>query len=343
MNQQPPSFKLEIDSIPVPDMKLDQIIAEATQQSVPQTVVRKRRFLHRKGIVATLAALLICFAALVGSASFSPVIASMVAQIPIVGDFLLGSRDVGLQRASKQGLTVPLDQSQTADGMTITLRELYYDDTRLSLGYSLQAEHPADLSDQRLLMPRLSINGKAIPTGGNGSFSSSNEYTLEGVWDFDPHQKLPDSFLATFRIAGPDNRVWSFEVPVHMQQKSRNLAVDYTGRAANIKLHITSIRSGIAELNIQYQADSTIPERLRSMSGLVFEVTDQNGNSLDTTGSESHLDTLQNGNVQATGKHRLDPVDEHAKVLHIKPVLHVARPNHESIAIPFPAFDVSLP
>ncbi|UNK18948.1 DUF4179 domain-containing protein [Paenibacillus sp. N3/727] len=90
--------------------------------------VRKKRRLA--GILAAVAAsgLLI-----IGSGFISPVMAETLKNIPIVGSLFLKVGDEGLKTASKQGLTTDANQSVTHDGTTLSISELLYDGSRISM------------------------------------------------------------------------------------------------------------------------------------------------------------------------------------------------------------------
>jgi hypothetical protein len=70
---------------------------------------------------------------IIGSGFISPVMAEALKNIPIIGSIFLNDGDEGLKTASRQGMTMDIDQSVTHDGTTMSVSELMYDGSRISM------------------------------------------------------------------------------------------------------------------------------------------------------------------------------------------------------------------
>ncbi|SMF91656.1 protein of unknown function [Paenibacillus uliginis N3/975] len=92
-----------------------------------QSVRKKRRF---AGILAATAASTLL---IIGSGFISPVMAETLKNIPVVGSLFIKAGDEGLKKASKQGLTTHANQSVTHEGTTLSISELLYDGSRISM------------------------------------------------------------------------------------------------------------------------------------------------------------------------------------------------------------------
>lgn len=96
---------------------------------------RKRRRLPAALIAAVASILLI-----IGSGYFSPVMAEALKNIPIIGSIFLNSGDEGLKTASRQGMTMDIDQSMTLNDTTLSITELMYDGGRISMVLTLETK-----------------------------------------------------------------------------------------------------------------------------------------------------------------------------------------------------------
>ncbi|GBF78246.1 hypothetical protein PA598K_06864 [Paenibacillus sp. 598K] len=107
----------------------DQVYASLAELPAPAPVSRRR---HGRGAwgAATAAALLI---GVIGSAYVSPVMAASLKNVPIISSFYQLAGDLGLQTAEQRGLAWKSNASVTQDGVTLSVSEIAYDGTRLSL------------------------------------------------------------------------------------------------------------------------------------------------------------------------------------------------------------------
>lgn len=70
---------------------------------------------------------------IIGSGFISPVMAEALKNIPIIGSIFLNGGDEGLKTASRQGMTSDIHQSITHDGITMSISEMMYDGSRISM------------------------------------------------------------------------------------------------------------------------------------------------------------------------------------------------------------------
>lgn len=90
----------------------------------------------RKGLYA-LSSVAVAFGLLVASSYQSPALASTLSQIPLIGSVFADSNSVGLKQAQKNGLTSQVGETQTVNGISVTLDEILYDQSGISLSLSL--------------------------------------------------------------------------------------------------------------------------------------------------------------------------------------------------------------
>src|SRR5690625_4573153 len=80
------------------------------------------------------------FVLLLGSAHYSPALASSLSQIPIIGSVFGDSDLISLQQAQKNGLTNEIGEMQTVDGISVTLDEILYDQNNITIGLLVESE-----------------------------------------------------------------------------------------------------------------------------------------------------------------------------------------------------------
>ncbi|SMQ80870.1 protein of unknown function [Bacillus sp. OV166] len=209
MDERFPQLKEEMERIPVPFEKLDLII----EQTINEKFLPKRKKKKRK-VFYSLSAAILAFGLFLGSAFVSPTMARVVSQIPLIGSVFSFAGDEGLQTASMKGLSTDINQTVKNKGITLIMKEVYYDGTRLSLGFTQESFLPLGEVER----PDIEINGKDInfSSGSSGNFISLQKYA--GTINITPTEDLPESFMMklSFSSVGLVKGKWEFEFPVKL-------------------------------------------------------------------------------------------------------------------------------
>lgn len=93
--------------------------------------VQKRSRIGRGSIaIAAAAAVIIC---LIGSGFVSPMMASALNQLPLIGGLFGQAGDAGLKTVAEQGMIQNVNTSVTHEGVTFTISDMMYDGTRISM------------------------------------------------------------------------------------------------------------------------------------------------------------------------------------------------------------------
>lgn len=268
--EQIPSFKREIDSIPVPIDRLDQIISATVREDNASRSLPTR---HRKKVLYRTSAVVATLGLLLGSGFVSPAMASIMSQIPVIGSIFVQQGDPGLRNASEQGLTTAIGETQTIDGTSMTINEVFYDGIRLSVSYSLVSQQPLDWDIQ--LRTDITVNGKeTFFSRGQTRTQITPTYHI-GIIDIDPPADLPDQFKLGLLFHEGENKQWQFNIPVIMQTDTQLITVNNTQRVADIELNVASIKSSAAGMLMTY--NTVTSEDDKSDFRLTFKVEDQEG------------------------------------------------------------------
>ena len=348
MTDKIPSFKEEIDGIHVPIDKLDAIIVNTVLGSVP-----KRKHPLRKKIAYSAAVAVAAVGLLIGSATVSPVMANIVSQIPIVGSIFSQSEDRGLQKISEFGLTEVVGQSQTINGNTVTIDEVFYDETRFTVSLSLESEKP--IVEGYLRLKGWTIDGEAIASGVGikepNRIMATYHTWIYSIESYDT--AIPGKFDLALLFEGGNGEQWEFSIPVVKQSDIEVVTIDHQQQVEGLSLTASSLQIGPGGILLKYQAFSKNYDSLASM--VRFQVVDSLGNELIVHESGS------TGRQFVYGKVLLEPADEKAKELTITPYLLIPKPGewkrtdgagnvtdvdvsqYQGLDIKFDSFTVKLP
>ena len=318
MTDKIPSFKEEIDDIQVPIDKLDAIILNTVQASVPK---RKRSI--QKKILYGVAAAIAAFGLLIGSATISPVMANFVSQIPVVGSIFSESGERGLEQVSELGLTQVVGESKTVKGNTITIDEVFFDGTRLTVSYSLESEEP--LGQYYLGSGAdITIDRKSISYGGNSGETEITPTYRTGIDNIEVASgELPKKFELGLIFEGKGGERWKFSVPVQEQSSAEFVTINHRQEAANIDLTISNLEISPLGLRLNYITLTGENESLTESFGsfITFKAVDSLGNELVVSSEGGGQAEIVNGKIHSKGNSLFEPVDETVKELTVTPYL----------------------
>nr|WP_275445972.1 DUF4179 domain-containing protein [Paenibacillus sp. ACRSA] len=112
----------------------------------------------RKTIVAA-TTVVVLGAGIAGTGFISPVMASTLQHIPLVGSIFSGMTEEGLKTALEQGVVTSPNVSLTHDGVTLQVTDLLFDGTRLSFAIERKGDQmPAQVFSPYIPMDAQTIN-----------------------------------------------------------------------------------------------------------------------------------------------------------------------------------------
>lgn len=313
MTDKIPLFKEEIDHIPVPVDKLDAIIAKTVQEGMP-----KKKNSLRKKLLLSVSAATVALGLLVGSASVSPVMANIVSHIPLLNSIFSESGDLGLKQVSELGLTQVVGESKTVKGNTLTIDEVFYDGTRISVGYSLVSEQPLEKSyiDHAT---DFKINGKRFSLGGSSGETEITSTYRTGIFHIEPSDvDVPKTFKLGLAFEGKGGEKWKFSIPVHTQT-GELIPIHETQQVDDIVLNISNLELSPVGLRLAYQT-VTNGEQGAYMK---FRAVDAMGKELEISSEGGGYGEAIDGYMKTKGNSLFAPVDKHIKEITITPYLDI--------------------
>lgn len=307
MSSQFPDFKNEMDQISVPVEKLDNIIA----QTVSGTKMKKPK---KRILMYSMSAAVVGFGLFIGSAMISPAMAKVASHIPIVGTFFNDVGDEGLKVAGQKGLTQFVDQSAKDNGITLTINEIFYDGTRLTIGFTQESLLPLGEMER----PVIEVDGKEInfSSGSSGEFVTPQKY--KGVVDITPTEELPEEFKMKIRIDAvgmvPGN--WTFKFPVRQSNEVKVIKLSEVIKLKGAELNVNSLKIGPAGtvLNMKVIAESGKLDP----NSLEFYLIDDKGSVINFLNGRANGETVD-GKEYAALQRLYEPLDDSVRRVKVIP------------------------
>jgi hypothetical protein len=331
MDDRFPKFKEEIEKIPVPIEKLNLIIHKTLNQNILPKKNKKKKI-----VFYTLSAAVLAFVILIGSAFVSPAMANVVSQIPFIGSVFSFAGDEGLQTASMKGLSTSINQAEKNKGITLNMKEVYYDGTRLSLGFTQESFLPLGEVER----PDIQVDGKTInfSSGSSGNFINLQQYA--GTLNITPTEDLPENFMMkiSFSSVGLVRGKWEFEFPVKLANDVTFVRPMETKMIEGEEVILKSVSSGQAGTALSID---TIKLPNQKDLHLRFNVIDEFGEALTTITSAGD-GSRENGKDIMHFKFLYTPLKKGVKNVLIIPYVE-AETNGLPPKISIPATEENLP
>ncbi|AIQ11050.1 DUF4179 domain-containing protein [Paenibacillus durus] len=316
MIQEIHTFKKEIDSIPVPYDKLDAIIMKTVQET---GVGKRTKILRKMGYTAGAAA--VACGLLIGSAALSPAMASIVSKIPVIGSVFIQIGDSGLKNVSEHGLTSAIGMTKISGGDSLTINEVFYDGTRLSIGYSLETEKPMGEAFT-MLRTDFAVNGTAAAFSGSDKQTEVTPTYRTGILEINSSVDLTDQFELGLALSTEDRqKKWDFAIPVSKQAGTKLIAIGHKQQSGGVDLTVSDLVIGPAGMRLTFSA---VSEDQDSVDYLSVRAVDEAGHELGSQ-SGGTRSQFRDGKYYSTGTQLFNPLPAGTKTLTFTP--HVSLPS----------------
>ncbi len=217
------AYQDDFDNIEVPSAQVDMMVQRAINEG------KKHLKMKRRISMGASAALLGIF--ILSSGFVSTSMARVFVNIPFVGSVFESFADQDLANINSNDLT-KLDHMQITDhGITVEIKEVYYDQSNISIAYLVSG---ADYSDAKHFDALYSCDGKPIGGGGGATYNQISDKLYSGLKTFYPgvDSSLPDHFdlevVLTDDMEKASASPYRFTIPVSRSQadeKTKSLLV----------------------------------------------------------------------------------------------------------------------
>jgi hypothetical protein len=275
----------------------------------------KRKFLYAMGSV------LAVFGILIVSSHYSPALAGSLSQLPIIGSIFGNSDVIGLRQAHEKGLTSKVGETQTVNGISVTLHEILYDQNNISIGLIIESDKELEESYFGAGMD-FTINGKlpAVYTGGYGEDILS-ETTRTAIQEINVTEDMAEEFELGLILYGKNGETWYFSTRVEKISSIHKIPVQHSQYVDGVNLEITEVSFSETGVNIVYESSEEETDFDRSRGGYIeFLVMDQDGNEMAGRMGGASGERVKDKIVFKSRK-QFDPLDSNVTELTITPYL----------------------
>lgn len=270
------NIKEVIENIDVPMEKLDFAIEKG--MGIQK---KKDKKIWKRVILSSVAGI----ALIVGSGFISPKMASVLADVPLIGFmFNIEEHDKGLETALSDDNKVILNKTVTSNGTALTIEEIVFDGARLNVIFSMP--------EYKDLSPAIiSVNGRELNVGG-GSKILEDKDVYRGLLEFPIAEELPDKFDLTLKFlqVGSTTGEWVFSTPIKkVNNYSNKLTGGQTGKVKGNSFVVKNMDISTTTTKINVKFDTTMDKLFSAESGVLnATIMDQQGTPLsvlDQSGS----------------------------------------------------------
>lgn len=301
-------------------------VRSAIRSGIMRAEKQKKRPLSRipkkaKKLIYTLGSVAAAFIILVGSSYFSPSLANSLSQIPLIGSVFGDSNLIGLKEAQKQGLTSEIGETQTIDGISVTVDEILYDQNNITVGLIIESEKELDELYFGAGMD-FTVNGKH-PTSASGSYGEDivSETTRTAIQNINVTEEMPEKFELGLMLHGEAGETWYFTTPIQKITDITKIAVNHSQTVDGLELTVPELSISDTGISIVYESSENETDFELSRGGNIeFLVVDQDGNEITTYSGGATGELINEKIVFKSNKH-FDPIDNSVTELTITPHL----------------------
>lgn len=219
------------NNIEVPLAQVDMMVQKAINEGKVHLRIKRRISI---GAAAVL--LGIC---ILSSGFVSPSMAKVFVKMPLVGSLFASFADKDLSNINSDDLTKFDDLQITDHGVTVAIKEVYYDQSNISIAYLVSG---ADYSDEKHFQAIYSGNGEHFGGGGSAVYNQISDKLYSGLEKFYPGvgSALPEKFdlevVLTDDMEKSQKSPYRFTIPVSRSQadvKTKNLLVMKAVKSGN--------------------------------------------------------------------------------------------------------------
>lgn len=280
---------------------------------------RRKKSNGKQKILYALSSVAAFFAILIGSAYFSPALANSLSQIPIIGSVFGNSDLVGLQQAKKSGLTSDIKETQTVNGISVTLDEILYDQNNITIGLIIESDKDLEPFYFGVGMD-FTINGKN-PAAASGSYGEQEirQTTRTAIQEINVSEEMPESFELGLALHGKNGERWLFSTPVSKIGDIQHIPVQHTQTVDGVTLTVPDLSISETGISIAYESSEVETDFELSRGGNIeFLVVDQDGNKINGHSGGATGERVKD-RIQFRSHKQFDPVDSQVTELTITP------------------------
>ncbi|PJO40685.1 DUF4179 domain-containing protein [Lysinibacillus xylanilyticus] len=301
-----------------------------TKQSESSRTSKKMR--QRVMMITATAAMVFSF--LFVTSLISPTMAATIKQVPVLSSIFKLAGDLGLQTADEKGLSTKLHTSVTRDDFTLSVSEVVYDGTRVSI--AIERSHIEN--EKETLMDRISdiklfINGNPLKSFAPDPENSMNGIIIKPGKDKDSAiiefvdernqggRPFPEQFDLTLSTT-----ITGIQDPLKIDIPVENKIEDYVILQPNVSRQYNNIHFTIEKIQFTPITTNITTRTILTDNSPVAELTmgidvvDERGHKLKLSGG---LGSYESNGSDMIMDHRYTPFESIPKTITLKPYIHL--------------------
>jgi len=306
---------------------------ESTRYTKQPESSRTSKKMRQRVMMITASAAMI-FSFLFVTSLISPTMAATIKQVPVLSSIFKLAGDLGLQTADEKGLSTKLHTSVTRDDFTLSVSEVVYDGTRISIG--IERPHKEDeketLSD-RISNIELFINGNPINSFGrensmNGIFLKPGKDNDSAIIEFLDERNqggrpFPEQFDLTLSTT-----ITGIQDPLIIDIPVKKVIQDYVTLQPNVSRNYDNIRFTVKKIELS-PITTSITTQVTLTDDSIFtlplltmgvDIFDEQGRKLELIGGIGSNDT--DGNIRISDN-QFQPFESIPKTITLKPYIYL--------------------
>lgn len=271
------NFKKQCEEIQVPD-EIDFIFKKAIRKG--------RNGLITKRLITFSIILCLLLTSLIGTGYAYPPVADAFQKIPLIGSIFDKFTDNDLKIASEKGLTHFSGQQQTKDGVTVALKEVYYDRSNFNVGIIVKGRNPYNFETYFTLY----YNNKPLNKGSGGENIEISKDCFYRVINMSLTEAPPDK--CSLKLIGTDNtesiKKFEFDISIdyskvdpltkeitlmkNVHERNRSIIIKniiFTPTATTINYEYTCPKDEFYSMQLLDENGGLIPAKSESRSDVV--------------------------------------------------------------------------
>lgn len=296
-------------------------VAKAVVEKEQGNQAKKRNKIRTS--IYVLCSIAAAFIILLGISYQSPVVASNLSKIPIIGSVFGDSDLIGLQQAQEKGLTNQIGETKTINGVSVTLEEVLYDKNNITIGLKMESEEALDDAYFSSGID-FTIDGR-VPSSGSGSYgeeilSPTSRTAIETISVTD---EMPSEFDLGLLVQGENGEKWYFSTPVNQANDIETIPVQHEETIEGIELNVTEFAYGASGASISFNSveDAKLVDEGRDRASWIeFKMEDQDGNEIKSHSGGVTGERVKEDMIYTSNK-KFDPLDSDVTEVTITPYL----------------------
>ncbi|WP_342470409.1 DUF4179 domain-containing protein [Ureibacillus sp. FSL K6-3587] len=278
---------------------------------------------YKRKITYLLSSVAAVFGLLFISAQYSPAIATSLSKIPLIGSVFGDSDLIGLQNAYQEGLIDEIGETQTINGISVTLNEVLYDQSNITIGLIIESER--ELGEHYFGSGMdITINGK-LPKAVSGSYGEEmiSSTTRTAIQMIGITEEMPDQFELGLTLKGEKGEKWHFSTPIKKIKDIKTIPVQHEQTVDGIQLKVTEVSISKTGVSVSFESAEKVDDFDKTRGNYIdLQVVDQDGNKIKNL-SGAVIGERMKDTIVYKSKKQFDPIDSKVTELTITPYLEI--------------------